>query len=57
MSLSDRDRLQLELYGLHSQSKKDDARHLAEIRADVAHRFAATLAWIDSLKASPMPSH
>lgn len=44
--LTHKEKLQLELYGIHSMAQRDDRTHLAEIAADVEARWPAMGAWI-----------
>lgn len=46
MTPFERDRLQLALYGVHSQAQREDRDHYAAIQADVTHRWPRVAEWI-----------
>lgn len=48
--MTDREALQLKLELVHREAQKQDARHRAEIRADVAHRWPAVAAFLKGLQ-------
>lgn len=44
--LSSQEELQLALSGVHSQAQRDDRRYRADIKAEVAHKWPGTAAFL-----------
>ena len=49
--LTDKEAMQLALYGLHSKVIREEIYHLNEIKVNVAKRWESTLTFIDELVA------
>ena len=45
-SITDLESLQLALHGVHSEARRIHNHHIAAIRANVAHRWPITEAWL-----------